>query len=275
MSMHSICKTCGVQFSGTQTPPEHCPICEDQRQYIGANGQEWTTLEALQQDHHNVIKTIEPNLTGIATHPEFAIGQRALLVQTPHGNILWDCISLIDEPTKAAVNALGGIAAIASSHPHFYASMIEWSRAFNAPIYLHEDNHKYVMRPDLNIHYWQGETLPLLDGPTLIRCGGHFKGSSVLFWPEGADGRGVLLTGDTITVVPDSRFVSFMYSYPNLIPLPARAVQHIAVSVEPYAFDRIYGGWWGRVIPDHAKQVVAQSASRYIAALSGEGLEIL
>jgi hypothetical protein len=104
-------------------PPEHCPICEDERQYVGWGGQTWTTLEALRADYHNVIKSVEPGLTGIGTYPTFAIGQRALLVQTAQGNILWDCISLIDDPTIAAVQALGGISAIAISHPHFYSSM--------------------------------------------------------------------------------------------------------------------------------------------------------
>src|SRR5262245_5629329 len=106
-----MCTTCGTQFAATESLPEHCPICEDERQYIGWKGQNWTTLANLQQDHHNIIKTEEAGLTGIGTHPDFAIGQRALLVQHPQGNILWDCISLIDEPTIAVVQSLGGIAA--------------------------------------------------------------------------------------------------------------------------------------------------------------------
>jgi hypothetical protein len=84
---HFICKTCGTQFAASDAPPERCPICEDERQYIGWEGQEWTTLEALQRDRHNVVKEEEPGLTGIGTHPSFAIGQRALLVQTPGGNL--------------------------------------------------------------------------------------------------------------------------------------------------------------------------------------------
>lgn len=264
---HFICVTCGTQFSETAEPPDGCPICEDERQYIGPNGQQWTTLEALRETHHTVIKSVEPGLTGIGTHPDFAIGQRALLVQTPEGNVLWDCLSLLDDPTVAAVRALGGIDAIAISHPHFYGSMVEWSHAFNAPIYLHRDERKWVMRPDPAIHFWEGETLPLLGGLTLIRCGGHFQGGQVLHWPAGAEGRGALLTSDILTVVSDRRYVSFMYSYPNLIPLPARTVERIAGAVQPFAFDRIYGGWWGRAIPDGASEAVARSAARYISAL--------
>lgn len=264
-----ICRTCGTQFAESDAPPAACPICSDDRQYIGYDGQRWTTLEELQRDYHNVIKPVEPGLTGIGTHPTFAIGQRALLVQTPHGNLLWDCVSLIDEPTVAAVRALGGVRAIAISHPHYYSSMVEWSRAFDAPIYLHADDQQHIMRPDPAIELWQGETRELWEGLTLIRCGGHFAGGQVAHWAAGAGGAGVLLTGDIIQVVQDRRYVSFMYSYPNLIPLPARAVRRIVAAVEPYAFARIYGAWWDKIIPEDAKGAVARSAARYIAAIGG------
>lgn len=61
-------------------------------------------------------------LVGIGTEPSFAIGQRALLVRTPQGNVLWDSITLIDDATVDAVRKLGGIRAIAISHPHYYSS---------------------------------------------------------------------------------------------------------------------------------------------------------
>ncbi len=267
--MNYICKTCGIQFAATERPPACCPICEDERQYIGPQGQQWTTLADIQQKCHNVVRTIEPNLTGIGTCPLFAIGQRALLVKTPQGNILWDCISLIDEPTIAAIHALGGISAIAISHPHYYASMVEWSHAFNAPIYLHADDRQWVMRPDPAIEFWQGETKSLGDGLTLIRCGGHFAGGTTLHWATDAETKGVLLSGDILYVVADRRYVSFMYSYPNLIPLPARAVQQIVTVLEPFKFDRVYGAWWDNAVESNAKMAVAQSAKRYIAALGG------
>ncbi|HET7092595.1 MAG TPA: hypothetical protein VFI22_03930, partial [Thermomicrobiales bacterium] len=106
---------------------------------------------------------------------------------------------------------------------------------------------------------------PLLGGGlTLIRCGGHFAGSSVVHWPAGAGGAGALLTGDTITVVADRRWVSFMYSYPNLIPLDADAIRRIVAAVESYAFDRLYGGWDGSVVATDAKNAVRRSAARYL-----------
>ncbi len=271
---HFICRTCGTQFPASAQPPARCPICEDERQYVGLKGQQWTTLAALREDHHNLIRTVEPGLTGIGTVPSFSIGQRALLVQTPKGNLLWDCITLLDEITITTVKALGGISAIAISHPHYYSSMVAWSRAFDAPIYLHAADREWVMRPDPSIVFWEGETHTLLDTLTLIRCGGHFAGGTVLHWPAGADGRGVLLTGDIINVVQDRRYVSFMYSFPNLIPLSPGAVRRIVRAVEPFAYDRIYSAWWEKVTPSGGKEAVRVSAERYIAAIQREPEEV-
>jgi len=258
-----------VQYAATDAPPAHCLICEDDRQYIGPNGQQWTTLQELQSDRHNSIGEDEPGLTGFTTEPSFAIGQRARLIQAPGGNVLWECTSLIDDATVEAVRKLGGLSAIALSHPHFLSSIVEWSKAFGGvPIYVHADNREWVMRPDPEILFWEGEQQQLGEGLTLVRCGGHFPGSTVLHWAAGAGGRGALLTGDTIYVVPDRRYVSFMYSYPNQIPLNAEAVRRVVAAVEPLAFDRIYSSWIDRVILSDAKEAVRRSAERYIRAIA-------
>lgn len=263
-----ICETCGVQYSDSPQPPDGCPVCEDERQYVGPRGQRWTTRERQRDAHRADIRELEPRLTGIGSEPEFAIGQRALLVQTPAGNILWDCISLLDDVIVQAVEARGGLAAIAISHPHFYGSLGDWSRAFgDVPVYLHEDDREWLMQPGANVVHWAGGTQELPGGLTLVRCGGHFEGAAVLHWPGGAEERGVLLTGDVMTVVADQRYVSFMRSYPNLIPLPAASVHRMVAAVEPFAFDRIYGGWYGRLVERDAKAAVRRSADRYVRAI--------
>jgi hypothetical protein len=262
-----ICATCGVQFAATSEPPEHCPVCEDERQYIGWSGQRWTTLDDLRRDHHNEIRD-DCGLTGIGTAPLFAIGQRALLVRSPQGNLLWDCITLIDDATIEAVRELGGIRAVAISHPHYYSSLVEWSQAFDAPVLLHAADRRWVMRDDPAIELWSGETRELWDGMTLIRAGGHFEGGTVLHWPAGADGRGALLSGDIIQVAQDREWVSFMYSYPNYIPLPAATVDGIVAAVEPFDFDRIHGAWWDRNVRANAKNAVRRSAERYKRAIT-------
>jgi len=154
----------------------------------------------------------------IETTPAFGIGQRAFLAQTPGAGVLWECIALIDDATVEIIQAMGGVSAIAISHPHYYTTMVEWSRALGGvPVYLHAADREWVMRPDPAVRFWEGDTQALGPGVTLVRLGGHFEGGTVLHWADRDAGRGVLLSGDILQVVP-SRHVSFMYSYPNLIP---------------------------------------------------------
>ena len=265
-----ICRTCGVQQAESEEPPSHCAICDDERQYVPPSGQRWVTLTGLRGEGYRVeARDLEPGLTGIGADPTVGIGQRALLVQTPAGNFLWDCFGFIDDEGIAAVRARGGLHGIAMSHPHFYGVNVEWSRAFgNAPIYIPNADREWVMRPDPAVKQWEVSLEPL-PGVTLIQSGGHFEGSAVLHWAGGAEGRGALFTGDTITVGPDRQFVSFMRSYPNLIPLPARELRRIVSTVEPYKFDRIYGGWWDRIIGRNAKAAIQKSADRYIRWIEG------
>jgi hypothetical protein len=263
-----ICTTCGTQYAQSDQPPSECPICQGERQYVKKIGQQWTTLDKLRLTNRNSIKFKEPGLIGVGIDPHFAIGQRALFLRTPKVNILWDCLPLLDEAVVEAMKAMGGVSAIAISHPHYYSSVVEWSQAFGGmPIYLHAADRQWVMRPDKAIVYWEGETKELGVGLTIVRCGGHFEGGTVLHWAGGANGRGALLTGDIIQVVPDRKHVSFMYSYPNYIPLPASAIKRIVKAVEPFEFDRVYGAFWDMVIERDGKSAVRRSAERYLQAI--------
>ena len=264
--MNYICVTCGSQFTETPIPPKGCPICQDERQYVGHDGQKWTILIELKRDYRNRVQQLEPKLYGVGTEPRFAIGQRALLVCSSAGNLLWDCVSLIDDATVTELNELGGVAAIAISHPHYYSSVVDWAAAFSAEVYLHAADRKWLMRPSKKVTFWEGERLELL-GHTLLRVGGHFAGGTVCHWRAGANGLGALLTGDIIQVVSDRRYVSFMYSYPNLIPLSAAEVEVIRDAVEPHTFDRLYGAWWNAVVKTNARESVRLSAERYVGAI--------
>jgi len=263
-----LCVTCGTQFAGSDQPAR-CAICEDERQYVGLDGQHWTTLEELRLAHYNKIIDLEPGLTAILTEPKFGIGQRALFVQSTHGNVLWDCISLLDTQTFEFIRDRGGIKLIAISHPHYYTTMAEWSRAFgDAPVLLHELDREWVMRPDDPIRFWKGDRILLHDGITLIRGGGHFPGGALLHWPAGAGGKGALLSGDIIQVVPDRRWVSFMFSYPNYIPLNATAVRRLVDCVEPFAFECIYGAFDSMQVTADGKGAIRRSADRYIRMMT-------
>jgi hypothetical protein len=265
-----ICTACGMQYPPSETPPAQCRVCEEERQFTPPGGQSWTTVERLSVDHLNGFHQHEPGLIGIRTLPVFAIGQRALLLCTPHGNVLWDCISLIDDATVTIIKGLGGLSAIAISHPHFYTTLVEWSRAFgNVPVHVHADDSAWVMRPDPCIRPWQGATLELLPGVTLIRGGGHFPGGSMLHWAAGAEGRGVVCSADIATVNLDRKSFTFMRSYPNHIPLSAAGVRAIGAALEPFRFDRVYSHFFERVILSGAKPILRQSIERYVAAVGG------
>src|SRR4029077_18427177 len=178
----SICTACGTQYPESPRPPEQCVICEEERQYVPPRGQTWTTLDALSKSHMNGFHEYDTGIIGIGSQPSFAIGQRALLVRTERGNVLWDCIATLDMATINMIKGLGGLKAIAISHPHFYTTMVEWARAFDCPIHLNAADSDWIMRKDDAIKLWTGDTLRLWDGVTLVRCGGHFPGGTVMHW---------------------------------------------------------------------------------------------
>jgi hypothetical protein len=232
---------------------------------VPQDGQQWTTLDELRRHHENVVRE-DAGFVGIGTKPTFAIGQRALLVPWHGSNLLWECVTLLDDETANAVDERSGLAAIAISHPHYYSAMVEWAERFDCPVYLHADDRDWIMRPSNRVELWSGETKELGDGLTLVRCGGHFAGGQVLL----SERDDALLTGDIVQVIPDREWVSFMYSYPNLIPLDEDSVRGIVAALEPFSFERIVGAWWGRIVSRDGKAVVARSAERYARALRGQ-----
>ena len=136
--------------------------------------------------------------------------------------LLWDWITLLDDKTADAVARAGGIHTIAISHPHYYSAMVEWAERFDARVLLHEADREWVVRTSERIELWSGERLRVSDELELVRLG-----------------RGALLVGDIVQVVADCDWVSFMYSYPNLIPLPAPEIKRIRGILERVSFDRI------------------------------------
>ena len=192
-----ICTACGTQYAPSEAPPRACLICNDERQFIPASGQSWTTLEGLRNAHSNKFRSLAAGLMTLETTPAFGIGQRAILARTPAGNVLWECLALIDEATVDLLKGLGGDATIAISHPHYYTTMVEWSRALGGvPIYLHAADRQWVMRADPAVQFWEGDTKPVGPGLSLVRLGGHFDGGTVLHWADWSGGRGALLSGD-------------------------------------------------------------------------------
>lgn len=268
-----ICQTCGVQYAPSAEPPPSCKICVDDRQYVPPQGQVWTTQGKLGQAHRNCWQLLEPGLYGVGTEPKLAIGQRAILIKTPEGNVLWDCLSLLDAATADIVRLLGGVKAIAISHPHYYGNCVEWSKAFgDAPIYIHARDKQWLGWPHASLKLWEGEVLDLGGGVTLLQLGGHFAGAQVLHWEAGAGGQGALMTGDILQVGMDRATVSVMRSFPNFIPLSEAQVHRIARKLEGWKFDRLYGAFWPSVIQEDAKEKVDYSLKRYVHYLTADDI---
>src|SRR5215470_17823679 len=160
------CVQCGAQFPDALAPPVSCPICEDERQFVNWKGQQWLARDELAKTHKLVLRD-DLGVIGIGLEPSFAIGQRALLLQESDGCVMWDCIPLATAEAVDHVRSLGGLKAIAVSHPHYYGAVADWSEAFdNAPVYLHGNDRVFVTRPHPAIVPWSGETVMLSDDVT-------------------------------------------------------------------------------------------------------------
>jgi glyoxylase-like metal-dependent hydrolase (beta-lactamase superfamily II) len=266
-----ICVACGVEQVETDRPPVLCRICSDERQYVPASGQAWTSLHELTANGTIVtIEEVEPRLFGIRASPTVGIGQRTHVIQTDEGNLLWDPIGYVDSAGAAKVLELGPVAAIVASHPHHFGAQVAWSRALGGvPVLVSSADREWVLRPDAAIQYIEPDDLLLLPGIIIRTIGGHFRGSKIAYWADGADGKGVVLSGDTLFPTQDGKWVGFMRSYPNNIPLSAVVVDRVAKAALGHPFDRLYGNFGG-VIPTDAPGAIRRSADRHMAWVRGD-----
>ncbi|KFY87102.1 hypothetical protein V500_07185 [Pseudogymnoascus sp. VKM F-4518 (FW-2643)] len=263
-----ICATCGTQYGTSDAALlTSCRICDDPRQYVPATGQSFTTLRSLRSDHTSTLTPhpTAPSLYIVHSSPRLAIGQRALLVRTPHGNILWDCITLLTPSLVASIRAIGGLAGIVISHPHFYSTHLLWAQVFRCPVYLSDDDRGWLVEEDpcssdpvRRFIVGQGAELDIpgndgqKTGAKAIKVGGHFPGSLVLLH----DSR--LLVADTIMPTPAGvgdwgargrpkgmNSFAFMWSYPNMIPLPPPTLAAMWRVLGRYTFTAVHGGFPG------------------------------
>lgn len=273
-----ICTACGTQFDvDDRALLQRCRICDDPRQFVPPTGQAFTTLAALKAaGHKNEWKALDPDekLWQIRSEPQIAIGQRAILIKTPRGNVLWDCITLLDEETIEKVNSLGGLVAIVISHPHYYSTHLEWAEAFDCPVYLSWEDKQWLNRLDR-----LGKARTFIEGVEedievrgektgvkAIKLGGHFPGSLVCL----AYGR--LLIADTVVTTPSGmgdwsrgadggkggrppgmNAYSFMWSIPNMIPLAAEEVASMWNILKNYEFSATHGAFKGTEVYDGDK----------------------
>lgn len=267
-----ICDGCGVEHADSPEPPptDGCvfnrgEVGIEQRGDMGARGQ-WTTHEELaSQPHETLHRDHGRGVHSLRREPRFAIGHWSFLAQTSHGNLLWDPPGYLDDDAVELVRGLGGVAAIAASHPHTFGAQVSWSHAFDqVPVLVNADDREWVARPDPVIEYWKDHS-EVLPGVELIQLGGHMLGSSVARTRDGT-----LLVGDTISGVPGHpAWVSFTRNYRRLVPLSPAVVRRIVGRLDAYDYDRLYT-LGGDTIDQDAKQVVHRSADSHIRWASGE-----
>lgn len=265
--MTLLCETCGVE--SVEPLPETCPICADERQWVPKSGQRWTSTDVQARDGMRIdVVEDETDLWALTSTPAVGIGQRALLVRTAEGNLLWDPLGTITDDAVAQVAELGGLAYVAASHPHMFGVQCAWAEALDARVLVNERDAEWVQRQHERIDLWDDE-VAVLPGVRLIRFGGHFPGSCMVLWEAGSGGAGSLLAGDTIQPKPDRASVGFMRSFPNNIPMSPGVVRRIADQLAPMSYRRIYGNIPGQLIED-GPAAVERSAARHIAWCRGE-----
>jgi glyoxylase-like metal-dependent hydrolase (beta-lactamase superfamily II) len=262
MEQQIICSTCGTWYP-LHSHPDTCIICSDDRQYIPEGGQRWTMPADLHRQHSTRLHPIKDRLYELEINPTFAIGQRALLVLSDHGNVLWDCIPMLDEMTTAFIHSKGGLQAIAFSHPHYYSNMNDWAATFNCPVYIHENDAEHIMVKGPHIQLWQGNELPLWDGITLHCIGGHFEGSTLMRVPF-LSAEGALLCGDSLFLSPSKKHFSVLRSYPNRIPLPLSEMRRIQQRMQAISFDEFYGYVKSQNLAHRTREVFEESMKRYV-----------
>ncbi len=261
MNQQKICTACGTQFPAYSSP-EFCTICLDDRQYIPQDGQSWTSHEKLLKSNSVRILKINDKVYELEIIPRFAIGQRAFLIISDNGNILWDCFPLLNDSTIDFIKSKGGLKAIAISHPHYYSNMNEWAEIFNCPVYIHNTDQEWIVDKGKHVTLWSGDEKSLWDTMKLINIGGHFAGSSILHVPF-LSLKGTVLCGDTLYLSPSKKHFAVMYSYPNKIPLPLSELKRINKRFESITFDTIYGFYSYQNLSENTKEILKKSLEKY------------
>ncbi|KAK5124148.1 hypothetical protein LTR85_001851 [Meristemomyces frigidus] len=261
-----ICVACGTQFDvPADDPLKGCRICDDPRQFIPPGGQTWTSLSKMRAgNYQNKFKPVgdsngEESMTSIWTEPKFGIGQRAILVQTEHGNVLWDCITYLDAETIDFIKQRGGLKAIVISHPHYYSTHLEWAKAFECPVFFAKDDDEWLNRadPDERRRLFTAASEEVVEGVIAIKTGGHFPGSLVLHWA------GHLMIADSFVTTPSALYhvdrmpgttsYAFMWAVPNMIPLPPAELHKMWQAIKPFEFESTHGAFVGQEV--RAKEV--------------------
>lgn len=208
--------------------------------------------------YSNKWKQVEgdDSLWSIYTEPKFGIGQRCILLETPHGNVLWDCITYLNDETLQWIHSKGGLQAIVISHPHYYTTHLDWAKAFDCPVIVAKDDEEWINRKDTEgrRRLMEGTAEEIISGVTAAKPGGHFPGSLVLHWDR------KLFIADTFVTTPSAYYhknrlpgttsYAFMWSIPNMIPLPPSELHKMWQVIKKLGFESTHAAFVGTEIRD-------------------------
>ncbi|EPQ52683.1 hypothetical protein GLOTRDRAFT_46948 [Gloeophyllum trabeum ATCC 11539] len=283
----SICATCAAQYTASSLRPyrigeegtgDGCPICLDERQYVAPTGQAWTSWRELDGKHATRLEPDgrDPRIVRILTEPKAgAIGQTPFIIPSLDGSLIWDCSPYLSPSGVESILSLTSsskpLLGMAISHPHFFCSSVTWARKLGCKVYICATDKEWFMRKDSFVDEYYRKNVGI---PLTVECifsPGHFPGSCVLHWDRSMEQSesslpqtGVIFCSDTCKIAVDRRRMTFMWSYPNYIPLPPKDVQKIWQSLRPFQFGDIYSAWPGEIAFGNGKEKVLNSARRFI-----------
>ncbi|BBN04693.1 hypothetical protein MPTK1_3g06910 [Marchantia polymorpha subsp. ruderalis] len=263
-----VCGHCGTMF-GVGKARGDCVICTDDRQLgLLPWGQSWGTYSQLRRlEAPLLLRNAERDLVEISYTTK---RQRCFLILNPLGNILWGSTTFLDDAAIVTIKKLGGIRAIAVSHPHELFGYAKWAVTFQCPVYIHERDKNLVVHNTEFIETWDGEELALCSQIKLIRLGGHYDGGAILHWTNNGldqDGKGVILCADMLQVGEDGQTVSSMRSYHNFIPISESDVQRIIWKLLSVEYERLYASGNIRDLPVNAKVLTNLSLEKYACVI--------
>ncbi|ETN43273.1 uncharacterized protein HMPREF1541_02432 [Cyphellophora europaea CBS 101466] len=242
-----ICAACGAQYEVTE---------DDPRQFVPFTGQVWTTLGKMKaaREEDGAGNKYKNVFEQVKLDENFGIGQSARLIQTPHGNILWDLVAYLDEETIERIQELGGIKMIVISHPHFYTTWADWSSTFKVPVYTTAADSVWLNRqshPTATLRMLSEPVTELQPGVHSIICGGHFPGSQVMHTAPPNTVIPTLFAADAIFPAPSAHNPTsakpgqitymFLWSIPNMIPLKPDEILRIWRVLKVWDFKATYG----------------------------------
>lgn len=258
-----ICRHCGVEsFDARIHSGLNCPICSDERQYPDPNGQVWLNANEL-SDYRVDIRQIGKGAYALSANPNIGIGHTGYLLQSDQGWILWDPLPIVDgglawqgEDLSSSMEGL----TIAASHPHMFGAQSSWASEFKGTVLVNEEDVSWVDSDRFSYQYWS-RRLRIDKRAEIVTMGGHFPGSSYLYW-ESEDGEVWLFASDTTQIRPNGRF-SFQWSYPNMLPLGANEVNSMLGKLPEYLPTRAFDNF-GRTVRGNIREKIVLSGEKHI-----------